>query len=395
MDPAKLARVAERLSASLGVAWAAGVLAASRGHLRPFQSAMVVLLAALALHPPRALPPGFRRQFLATTQRLVLTVYAQHVFAAAPPAADGNGGALVESVAAACALLLAADLVCARAGPEGVIFLNSVKFMFAASLRGAIAGARRRAGPVLTACALALAYAACRALAPRPALADGVSMVVFDEAAAALDFAALPYVGEFVACLLAALAPPDAGGVVSQLQEYSRLSASDAVARLAGALPYAPSLTVFVAAQLALQLPDAPFSHAARDVSALALFQAVLRDSTALLHSSLPSDSLFAFGVTLVLFTGLQHLTATAAAAAKKEAATPADAAAAAVAATGTTSGSDAGPGRVEPQHARAARDEPAGPEAAADLERQLPRGGGGGAGTAAAAAAAAAARGR
>jgi hypothetical protein len=307
MDLVRIVRLAERLSASLGVAWASGVLDAFSAHLRPFQSATVVLLAALVFHP-HGLAPGFQRQFCATTQRMVLTVYAQHVFSLRPVAPD-DVSSVIEGTAYACVVLLAVDLACARAaaGAEGEVLLNSAKFMFAGSLRRAFSRLRRQSGLVPFS-ALLLTYCAIRAGAERRALADGVCMMVLDEASSFLQFASWPYVGEFVACLLTALVPPGADPIVAQLQEYSRFSASDSGLRLLAQLPYAPTLTALVVAQLAALLPDSPFTHTVSDTAVLALFQAVLRDSDRVLHSMVPGDRLFVFCISFVLLTGLQHL---------------------------------------------------------------------------------------
>jgi hypothetical protein len=184
--------------------------------------------------------------------------------------------------------------------------------MFASTVHGLYARLHdSTASYILPAVVLLVARAVVHAVENRQRLlADGISMMIYDEICTMLVAHTWPLAVSVVITVLLSHIPLQLDPALPQIVQYSAwqtaamLNAS--IAEFAVGRQAART-TTFVLLQLSMALEENGLTSVLRDVTTLAFFNVLLEDTLQLLDSLLPGDRFFSFCMSLVVFTACKQ----------------------------------------------------------------------------------------
>ena len=303
MDPARFIPIADRLSASIGATWASKMLDVSGKILPTWEISVAVLLLASSVHVLlcQTMPGGVPQNILSTVQRLILTVFAQHMFSFT---ASDTSSPLesIESASYACIVLLTLDAFKGVFPRESYIFMTSAKFMFASVLQGSFETFRDREIfiPVVF---LVLVYMIARLFSSKCVVTDALCMMVFDEINTITLGGKWPLQGQFVFVIVLSRDYNFTDPLLEELRQYSRWQVASSVSESLAHMPLLSSsiplgLVVVSASYMGLH----PAVIAIHDVAVLALFNSFLHESSRIVTNMIPGDTLIAFSCSVTLF---------------------------------------------------------------------------------------------
>lgn len=310
MDPGRLLATVQRVSASLAASWAAAVLHDSAQFTPTWQLAPALIVATAAVF---ALAEWVSPDMSALVQRLTLTVVAQQLFTLTPTSTDASLPASINAAAYASMVLLALGSLRILGREESEIFIGSATFMFAAVMHALFArfrdhiGSRELAVAVLVVARTAIHGPVLHS--PGRLLADGISVMIYNELAAVLVPHTWPLGASLAITLVLSRLPVQLN--VPQIVQYSAWQTATelnvAVAGLAEGRPLAGGVATFVLFQLTMALESNALTGVLRDVVTLAFFNVLLDGLLRLLDSLLPGDHLFALCMSLTLFVACKQ----------------------------------------------------------------------------------------
>lgn len=308
MDPARFIPIAERLSASIGATWATTMLEISHHMLPTWEISVAMLLFTASVHTLTGRGSVEPPDIVKTIRRLLLTVFAQHLFSFTPTETSSIVGC-VQSVSYASIVLMVLDGTKSIFSDESSIFMTSSKFMFARVLQGSFE--ILRGGEVFTPVIfLVLAYVTTRTFFKNCVITDGLCMMVFDEMGLLTLTDKWSFQTQLLISIVISRHYKVSDPLLQELQQYSRWQVAAAFLTLLSPMSFVSSYTLLILVIMGTSYTNSqPAIITIHDISILTLFNISLQKVTHTVMHMVPGNTLVAFCFSVAFFSIVKNLT--------------------------------------------------------------------------------------